>query len=164
MILSCLHLLWIWVTFYQEWKFSKMCSTNDALILGTKDFSANLYLRTVTTLNIFQQSTSQNKDNLRLLRYCSSVGQEFIVVHWILIFRLKIFEIEFSSILGHSLFELSVFLNHWNHGHWGDHITVQIFNNFISNVLNRPSGRVSVQGVESLWGDCRFIPAGWESQ
>ena len=22
-------------------------------------------------------------------------------------------------------------------------------------------GRVSVQGVESLWGDCRFIPADW---
>ena len=21
--------------------------------------------------------------------------------------------------------------------------------------------RVSVQGVESLWGDCRFIPADW---
>ena len=124
-------------------------------------FTSNpiFYLRTVTTLNIFQQSTSQNKDNLRLLRYCSSVGQEFIVVHWILIFRLKIFEIEFSSILGHSLFELSVFLNHWNHGHWGDHITVQIFHNFISNVLNRPSGRVSVQGVESLWGDCWSIPA-----
>ena len=24
--------------------------------------------------------------------------------------------------------------------------------------------RVSVQGVESLWGDCRFIPAVWGSQ
>ena len=24
--------------------------------------------------------------------------------------------------------------------------------------------RVSVQGVESLWGDCRFIPADWGSQ
>ena len=24
-------------------------------------------------------------------------------------------------------------------------------------------GRVSVQGVESLWGDCRFIPADWGS-
>ena len=23
------------------------------------------------------------------------------------------------------------------------------------------SGRVSVQEVESLWGDCRFIPADW---
>ena len=23
------------------------------------------------------------------------------------------------------------------------------------------SSRVSVQGVESLWGDCRFIPADW---
>ena len=23
--------------------------------------------------------------------------------------------------------------------------------------------RVSVQGVESLWGDCRFIPADWGS-
>ena len=25
------------------------------------------------------------------------------------------------------------------------------------------TGRVSVQGVESLWGDCRFIPADWGS-
>ena len=25
------------------------------------------------------------------------------------------------------------------------------------------SPRVSVQGVESLWGDCRFIPADWGS-
>ena len=24
--------------------------------------------------------------------------------------------------------------------------------------------RVSVQGVESLWGDCTFIPADWGSQ
>ena len=24
--------------------------------------------------------------------------------------------------------------------------------------------RVSVQGVESLWGDCIFIPADWGSQ
>ena len=24
-------------------------------------------------------------------------------------------------------------------------------------------GRVSVQGVESLWGDCGFIPADWGS-
>ena len=24
-------------------------------------------------------------------------------------------------------------------------------------------GRVSIQGVESLWGDCRFIPADWGS-
>ena len=24
--------------------------------------------------------------------------------------------------------------------------------------------RVSVQGVELLWGDCRFIPADWGSQ
>jgi hypothetical protein len=24
-------------------------------------------------------------------------------------------------------------------------------------------GRVSVQAVESLWGDCRFIPADWGS-
>ena len=27
-----------------------------------------------------------------------------------------------------------------------------------------PYTRVSVQGVESLWGDCRFIPADWGSQ
>ena len=26
-----------------------------------------------------------------------------------------------------------------------------------------PVIRVSVQGVESLWGDCRFIPADWGS-
>ena len=25
-------------------------------------------------------------------------------------------------------------------------------------------GRVSVQGVKSLWGDCMFIPADWGSQ
>ena len=25
------------------------------------------------------------------------------------------------------------------------------------------TGRVSVQGVESLWGDCGFIPADWGS-
>ena len=32
--------------------------------------------------------------------------------------------------------------------------------------LQVPRGffRVSVQGVESLWGDCRFIPADWGSQ
>ena len=27
----------------------------------------------------------------------------------------------------------------------------------------RVQTRVSVQGVESLWGDCRFIPADWGS-
>ena len=32
------------------------------------------------------------------------------------------------------------------------------------NPLDRPTTRVSVQGVESLWGDCRFIPADWGSQ
>ena len=34
-----------------------------------------------------------------------------------------------------------------------------------SNVpkVNSIQGRVSVQGVESLWGDCRFIPADWGS-
>ena len=32
-----------------------------------------------------------------------------------------------------------------------------------ANVLNGWS-RVSVQGVESLWGDCRFILADWGSQ
>ena len=32
-------------------------------------------------------------------------------------------------------------------------------------ILSRKTGfiRVSVQGVESLWGDCRFIPADWGS-
>ena len=29
--------------------------------------------------------------------------------------------------------------------------------------LARVLCRVSVQGVESLWGDCRFIPADWGS-
>ena len=28
---------------------------------------------------------------------------------------------------------------------------------------NRDDKRVSVQGVESLFGDCRFIPADWGS-
>ena len=32
-----------------------------------------------------------------------------------------------------------------------------ILNNF------RPNPGVSVQGVESLWGDCMFIPADWGS-
>ena len=33
-----------------------------------------------------------------------------------------------------------------------------------SRLVNcRVSSRVSVQGVESLWGDCRFIPADWGS-
>ena len=31
------------------------------------------------------------------------------------------------------------------------------------NRYSCPKGRVSVQGVESLWGDCRFIPADWRS-
>ena len=30
--------------------------------------------------------------------------------------------------------------------------------------ITGPCARVSVQGVESLWGDCRFIPADWGSQ
>ena len=34
----------------------------------------------------------------------------------------------------------------------------------VSSVLWLPGSiRVSVQGVESLWGDCRFIPADWGS-
>ena len=34
-----------------------------------------------------------------------------------------------------------------------------------TNQLTLPRGyiRVIVQGVESLWGDCRFIPADWGS-
>ena len=36
--LRCPYMLWIWDTFYQEWKFSKMCNTNNALILWIKDF------------------------------------------------------------------------------------------------------------------------------
>ena len=30
--------------------------------------------------------------------------------------------------------------------------------NWLSN-----GGRVSIQGVKSLWGDCRFIPVDWGS-
>ena len=33
----------------------------------------------------------------------------------------------------------------------------------ISQKSHRGYSRVSVQGVESLWGDCRFIPADWGS-
>ena len=29
--------------------------------------------------------------------------------------------------------------------------------------ITREKSRVSVQGVESLWGDCRFMPADWGS-
>ena len=29
------------------------------------------------------------------------------------------------------------------------------------NLFLKTGLRVSVQGVESLWGDCRFIPADW---
>ena len=37
--------------------------------------------------------------------------------------------------------------------------------NSLSRLLNAASNpnRVSVQGVESLWDDCRFIPADWGS-
>ena len=31
------------------------------------------------------------------------------------------------------------------------------------SIQARLDTRVSVQGVESLWGDCRFIPTDWES-
>ena len=30
----------------------------------------------------------------------------------------------------------------------------------LEQFIQTVKGRVSVQGVESLWGDCRFIPAG----
>ena len=33
----------------------------------------------------------------------------------------------------------------------------------VSNITITVFPRVSVQGVESLWGDCRFIPADWGS-
>ena len=33
--------------------------------------------------------------------------------------------------------------------------SLMIFGNLAASVANR----ISVQGVESLWGDCRFIPA-----
>ena len=32
-----------------------------------------------------------------------------------------------------------------------------------TTTISRDCTRVSVQGVESLWGDCRFIPADWGS-
>ena len=37
---------------------------------------------------------------------------------------------------------------------------------FLESINQAKGGydRVSVQGVESLWGDCRFIPADWGSQ
>ena len=38
-----------------------------------------------------------------------------------------------------------------------DSLPIYIFSNC------NPASRVSVQGVESLWGDCRFIPADWGS-
>ena len=37
------------------------------------------------------------------------------------------------------------------------------FMNFVGMIVQRTLGRVSVQGVESLWGDCRFILADWGS-
>ena len=40
---------------------------------------------------------------------------------------------------------------------------IHITNLLITNTLSRGPCRVSVQGVESLWGDCRFIPADWGS-
>jgi hypothetical protein len=36
---------------------------------------------------------------------------------------------------------------------------INSLHNFLSRVTE--CCRVSVQGVESLWGDCRFIPADW---
>ena len=30
-------------------------------------------------------------------------------------------------------------------------------------ILRYSCHRVSVEGVESLWGDCKFIPADWGS-
>ena len=36
-------------------------------------------------------------------------------------------------------------------------------NNFKIYFLNIVKSRVSVQGVESLWGDCSFIPVDWGS-
>ena len=43
------------------------------------------------------------------------------------------------------------------------HFTKMHFVRFLSGEQNRAFVRVSVQGVESLWGDCRFIPADWGS-
>ena len=34
---------------------------------------------------------------------------------------------------------------------------------FRESNIRIPNTRVSVQGVESLWGDCMFIPADWGS-
>ena len=49
---------------------------------------------------------------------------------------------------------------------WQIFIYRRKMSNSHSNVFSNLGGksRVSVQGVESLWGDCRFIPADWGSQ
>ena len=38
-----------------------------------------------------------------------------------------------------------------------------VFDTFSRYSDTGPGIRVSVRGVESLWGDCRFIPADWGS-
>ena len=47
--------------------------------------------------------------------------------------------------------------NHYEEGTESPLLQVKLFLNC------RVLCRVSVQGVESLWGDCRFIPADWGS-
>ena len=46
------NLLWIWDIFYQEWKLSKMCNTNNALILWIKDLS--VLIKLITSLHFFR--------------------------------------------------------------------------------------------------------------
>ena len=51
-------------------------------------------------------------------------------------------------------------------GCWDERFIAQVSDvpSIISFIISyRLGARVSVQGVESLWGDCRFIPADWGS-
>ena len=43
-------------------------------------------------------------------------------------------------------------------------LTDQANNQEQNSVFSSSLGRVGVQGVESLWGDFRFIPADWGSK
>ena len=45
--------------------------------------------------------------------------------------------------------------------HWL--ITILFMCHLVTFAQNYSHTRVSVQGIESLWGDCRFIPADWGS-
>ena len=53
-------------------------------------------------------------------------------------------------------------LNTFEFYHKPDKNLIGISSSIQNSEKSIPS-RVSVQGVESLWGDCRFIPADWGS-